>query len=249
MNLNPTPMRIVLGYRSFRLKTFSPAQLEIPNPEKSGIYFELRQMYAHLFYIPFFSLGQKWVIYKDGRMYEVPLSIQKHIDQRAISARTPWWTFIGVIIVVVGLFGYGVQQRADFFRVYRASPVVNVRQAQSDAMQAIESLATVRKYDCYWLKNRYEHSTNVLLEVQSVKGDSMTCSMIMNYIPEDSLTPEKISQLFAAEGKKAEKITVSKIVMKEAISNKCKMSDQGTDVLDDGRWYVFFRKMHLDRKA
>lgn len=242
-------MRIVFGYRSFRLKTFSPAQLEIPGPEKSGIYFELRQMYAHLFYIPFFSLGQKWVIHKDGRLYDVPLSIQKHIDQRAISARTPWWTFIGAIIVVVGFFCYGVQQRAGFPRAYRASPFANAQPAQPDPMKAIDSLATVRKYDCYWLKNRYEHSTNVLLEVQSVKGDSMTCSMIMNYIPQDSLTPGKISQLFAVEGKKVEKITVSKIAMKEAISNKYKMNEKGMDVLDDGRWYLFFRKVHLDRRA
>ena len=59
--------------------------------------------------------------------------------------------FINIIEAIICATGYGVQQRADFYRMYRVSP------------------------------------------------------MIMNYIPEDSLTPERISQLFAAEGKKAER--------------------------------------------
>ncbi len=85
---------IVFGHNNFRIKSITPAQLGLTDESWSGITFEIRQRYFHLFWIPFFSIGKLYGIKKPGddSLYEMPAEIKQVIESN-FKVGTPWYTF------------------------------------------------------------------------------------------------------------------------------------------------------------
>ena len=76
-------MRIVFGHNNFRVKALAPVEIGITDTDYKQYMFELRQKYAHLFWIPIFPLSQIWVLRKpNGQLYDCPKDIENKLNNR-----------------------------------------------------------------------------------------------------------------------------------------------------------------------
>jgi hypothetical protein len=96
---------IVFGHNNFKIKTFTPRELNLP-PDYGlkGAEIQIRQRYAHIFWIPFFPIGKIWGIKYEGSkdLYELPDDIKLKIKQRH-SIKTPWYSFSLLILIFIGV--------------------------------------------------------------------------------------------------------------------------------------------------
>lgn len=107
-------MRIVFGHNHFLTRRFTPSELGITDGDNSGIYFEVRQRYAHLFWIPFFGIGKYYLMRKSGdpNQYVMPDSIKALVDAK-YPPKTPWYTFAGFWAILAGFCIYGLNNVAS----------------------------------------------------------------------------------------------------------------------------------------
>ncbi len=108
-------MRIVFGWNNFKIKDFDPYELSLTNNVKTDFKIEVRQSYFHLVWIPFFGLGKKWVIRKDGKLYELPAVYINIIKQNNIKVKSPWYTFSGLILILVCMLGYFCYEKYELY--------------------------------------------------------------------------------------------------------------------------------------
>lgn len=106
-------MSIVFGWNNFHIKTYTPKELNLTTADTSEYRVEVRQSYFHLFWIPFFGLGKKWAIRKDGKLYELPSAMMEAIRRQNIPVKTPWYTFAGPLLIIVGLAVWGLYEKVE----------------------------------------------------------------------------------------------------------------------------------------
>jgi hypothetical protein len=99
--LNLLPMSIVIGWNHFKIKSYTPQDLGILDPDIPDFSIELRQRYFHLFWIPAFGIGKTWALRRNGELYEVPVSLKERL-LKLPKKRSPWYTFtlplLGVLV-------------------------------------------------------------------------------------------------------------------------------------------------------
>lgn len=88
---------IVFGHNNFLVKKYTSVDLNLPPDESfQGVSFEVRQRYAHLFWIPFFPIRKLWAIKKpgDNNLYEMPVQFKQLIlAQKKSDIKTPWYSW------------------------------------------------------------------------------------------------------------------------------------------------------------
>jgi hypothetical protein len=94
---------IVYGWNSFKLHSAPIQQYPFGHNFAPGIEVEIRQKYAHIFWIPFFSIGQMWVLKQNGQMFEMSNDVKQALIQYGVKPKTPWYSFIGLILIGAGL--------------------------------------------------------------------------------------------------------------------------------------------------
>lgn len=235
-------MRIVFGWNSFKIKSFSPFELGLSKTIENDFSIELRQSYFHFFWIPFFGIGKKWTIRKGGKLYEVPAVYKDHIRQQQLPARTPWYTFAGPLLIVAGFIIYGINQQVEGIQSAR----YRKNSYENKVASLTEQLAHINNHDYYWLQEKGASGSNVLLKVNEVKGNDIVFSMLTTGLSDYELSPLKMQYLFDMKGDAAEKISISKQKMQSAISLRYEDADKGADVLGDGRRFLTRDIYHLD---
>ncbi len=101
--LYKVPM-IIFGTNNFSVKTLSLSDLQIADDNHS-ITIELRQRFFHVFWIPFFPIGQSWVMRRahDTNKYMVPAEWEAKINELGYQQSPPWYSFIGLILAGVAV--------------------------------------------------------------------------------------------------------------------------------------------------
>jgi hypothetical protein len=104
-------MMIVWGHNSFRLKKVAPFEVGLLDTSFNNMHFELRQRYGHLFWIPIFPIGQKWVVRKaDNKMYEITPELSAHLIM-AYPHKVSIWAFTGPLLVLAGMFLFSISEK------------------------------------------------------------------------------------------------------------------------------------------
>lgn len=107
---------IVFGHNNFKIKTLSSRELNIPKENgQEDIEIQVRQKYAHLFWIPFFPIGKIWAFKRkgDSTLYELPETIKERIKDR-YDIKTPWYSFSLIILAALGFSGFlGMEKLND----------------------------------------------------------------------------------------------------------------------------------------
>ncbi len=94
---------IVYGWSSFKIHSAPIHQYPFGQNFAPGIEVEIRQKYAHIFWIPFFSIGKMWALKQNGQMFEMSNDVKQALIQYGVKTKTPWYSFIGLILVGAGL--------------------------------------------------------------------------------------------------------------------------------------------------
>jgi len=175
-------MSIVFGWNSFKLREEeigalqaaaikSMAELEkerlgLPDDWDSGeCSIEQRQKYFHLFWIPFFSLGKIWVLRLDQRLYKLPNYVG---TDPQTEPSTPWYTFLGPLLIVLGLLSWGGYQ---WFDDYRLTQMWETRTKQKIALQH-ERLNDLSTHDFFKLDNQ------LYLKIEKITADHIVISRV-----------------------------------------------------------------------
>jgi hypothetical protein len=157
---------IVFGHNNFLIKSYTLEELGIySEQDSSSIMFQVRQRYAHLFWIPFFPIGKLWVTKKKGidTLYEMPAEIKSAILSRYGTPRTPWYSFalifLGIAVYLFVLMGEAVDRQ----------------RWKNDFYNTVEETKMFIKYpttgDCYVFTkyegaDRYSNSVDIILKVK-----------------------------------------------------------------------------------
>ena len=113
------------------------------------------QQYAHIFWIPAFPVGKKVVTECDNckqviRKNGFPKNFLPEYEALKASAKTPWWTFIGLVLLAIYIM----------WAVYAG---------KQDDKQNVQLISNPQKEDIYEVKLRDDEYT--LYKVDRVEGD------------------------------------------------------------------------------
>lgn len=177
-------MRIVFGWNNFTIKSYKPKELGLTQEDTNDFRVEVRQSYFHLFWIPFFGLGKKWVIRKGRDTYELPAQFLHKVKEQHLQHRTPWYTFAGPLLIVTGLFCFWAYTKYDKYSERKRSEA-NYK-SYTDALQASVAGLT----DKHILKisdaSGYNDERHAFLKVEKVNGDQVTVSYLNTHKEEFS---------------------------------------------------------------
>lgn len=163
-------MYIVFGSRSFRLRKFSIEELGLPESENFDVSVEVRQAYFHFCYIPFFSLGKFYAIRENNKLHDVPEHLRPYVTAVASKIKTPWYTYLGAILVLIGFICYKVDV-ANTEKEMHERDLANFYARKTSLDDKLTHLTT---RDIITLKQHVGYSEDPLcLKVEGVKGDSV----------------------------------------------------------------------------
>jgi len=106
---------IVFGSNHFKLRSYHPEELGIPfDPNGEKVMIDCIQKYGRLYWIPFIGTGKQWVVRnRKGEMYPLPQKFQKMIPADKRKVKTPFYTFAGPILIVLGICGFMVSEKME----------------------------------------------------------------------------------------------------------------------------------------
>jgi hypothetical protein len=169
-------MSIVFGWNSFKIKSFTNRELNLPDQDNKPWRIEARQSYFHLFWIPFFGLGKKWVTPIGTQLYKLPPELELQIHRQNIPLPTKWYTFSLPILIAAGLSGYWAIDKIN-----ESNDRANSQARYEKVLNALDS--SVQKLTTKHVLKLRDVSGNfadryIYLKVESIKGDSVTGAFI-----------------------------------------------------------------------
>ena len=168
-------MRIVFGHNHFLSKKVSPSDIGLHQQELKGMFFEKRQKYVHLYWIPVFPIGQEWYLRKNGELHLVNDDVKRKLKSE-FSSFVDWKAFALPILVVLG------------FSFFNISDAINDRQnaaeslvANTQRMDFIKNqFNKINNYSCLEFKKNYD---KIYYKVKSVSKDSVQLIEFENPLP------------------------------------------------------------------
>jgi hypothetical protein len=167
---------IVFGWNSFKVRSFTLSDLGIMKQEEAGLQFEVRQAYFHLFWIPFFGLGKRWVVRRGGKMYEIPDEI-KHLAQRSLTGvKTPWYTCAGPVLMIAGLIIFSIVTSIEERQRHKEY----VNEFNGNTAELASKLQHLTTNDFITVVNgEHPYSNETLfLKVEEIKGDDILVTAV-----------------------------------------------------------------------
>ncbi|MDX2360584.1 MAG: hypothetical protein QNK23_07245 [Crocinitomicaceae bacterium] len=93
-------IKVVFGWYSFKIKSFTAKDLDLDDEVLGASTIEVRQKCFHLFWIPFFGIGKKYVLRKEDGLYELPEQFVDLVKSKG-RIRTPFYTFSVFLLVLL----------------------------------------------------------------------------------------------------------------------------------------------------
>jgi hypothetical protein len=165
---------IIFGYRYFKIKSFTPGELGLPDSLVEPYTIERRQRYFHLFFIPFLAIGKIWGIRKqDDKVYKVPEQIELYLKNKKIKFSTPWYSYLGPIVILV----YVLIVLIEDLRFSRKRAEINKNEFNQESELLLSKLNDPTTNDYYifeiYKEGEEHYTTQTAFKVKEVKGDSV----------------------------------------------------------------------------
>lgn len=163
---------IKFGIRSVKLQSYSPKELGLDKEIDSELKIEYRQNYFHLHFLPVFPTSKILRFRRtDKQLYEVPENIKsKILFKIKEKPRTPWYTFLAPLILIIGLSIYfGKEKYKDYQRAIKYQN--NFLLKTERAINSINKLNTNTYLE---LGDKYAfHNFGLFAKVEKIKNDSI----------------------------------------------------------------------------
>jgi hypothetical protein len=159
------------GIRSFRIKSFTPKELNLEQFDLQDYVIERRQRYFHIARIPVFGLGKIWRLRKDGELYKPDPLLLNLLDLCNIKVKTPWYTYgFPILAALVATIVFSVILIKDLSSNYKDNK--EYKEKRELIINKIESPSV---FD-YWKVENTDQHNDILLKV--VKFDKEGLSFI-----------------------------------------------------------------------
>ena len=168
-------MSIVFGWNSFKVRSFTLAEVGVMKEAEPGLEFEVRQAYFHLFWIPMFSIGKRWVVRKGGKMYEMPGDIKARAQRSLTGVRTPWYTFTGPILLFAAGIGYSAIRTYEDGQSHKRS--VNYFKESTEALTGKLQHLTTNDFITIETQS-HPRGHEVFLKVEDIQGDDIMVTQV-----------------------------------------------------------------------
>ena len=166
-------MRVVFGIKHFKIKSYSLQELGLSESENKTVTIEKRQQYFHLYWIPFFALGQIWVLRKDDEMFDLPAEYETALNAMNIKHRTPFYTFaLPLLIILGGLIYYASEKVNSFLWHIRAENEYN-----QELLVLNEKISHPVVGDYYAFQDIIDYTGERFFKVVALKGNSILLQM------------------------------------------------------------------------
>jgi hypothetical protein len=168
-------MSIVFGWNSFKVRSFTLAEIGIMKQPEAGLQFEVRQAYFHLFWIPMFGLGKRWVVRKGDKLYDMPDDIKALARKSLTGIRMPWYTCAGPIMVVTGVALFSV------ITMYKEAQRHKewAKEVKDHATELTAKLQHLTTNDFITIEDQLgRYGQGVYLKVEDIQGDTIMVTKI-----------------------------------------------------------------------
>ena len=170
-------MSIVFGWNSFKVRSFTLSEIGIMKQPEPGLQFEVRQAYFHLFWIPMFGLGKRWVVRKGDETYEMPGDIKALAKKSLTGIRMPWYTCAGPIALVAT----GIVTSAVLYYQDVQSHKKWAQEVKEHATELTTKLQHLTTSDFITIEDKlagYGQGKDVYLKVEDIQGDTIMVTKI-----------------------------------------------------------------------
>ena len=147
---------IVFGHNSFKIKSFTQRELKLPKEEGlDGIDIQVRQRYAHLFWIPVFPIGKVYCFKRrgDSSYYELPKGIKEAIGRNQ-KIKTPWYSYSLLILLLLVGSWFFIQEELNSID-YKNS--LYLKQAENIMKVKYPTTGDYYSFDAYNNKRGYKN--------------------------------------------------------------------------------------------
>lgn len=216
---------IVFGWNSFNLATVKPSKVDLPAEMDSDITIERVQKYFHLFWIPFFPIGQIWIIKKkgDSDSYEPTPAMNQYLNTLQLNYKTPWYTYtLPLILLAIGTITL-VSSQIDSYQSkknYEAELIEKHNQI----------LSTIEKGDFFtYFTLENDNYEKVFLKVIGSDVNTLTCvlSNLKDYKDYSNQVLEAFDNVDRSEGIQLDTLIVSKKDLINAYNAKNEIAFKG----------------------
>jgi hypothetical protein len=231
---------IVFGWNSFRILECKPSKIGMAAEYDQQFTIERRQKYFHLFWIPFFGIGQIWTIKKQGddKLYEPTPELHRLLEAMNIQSKTPWYTFSLFFLLVGGGILFSAYSAVDDYsrnKRYEAS-LVERKDELSNSINNPEFGTFFKMED--------SKGEECFLKVIESNKNSITCLFSKKHSA--NYSEHKILEAFIADSvtKSFDTITISKNDMLKTINEKDNYGFKGSEVIK-GAGNVILKEMKV----
>jgi hypothetical protein len=168
-------MAIVFGWNSFKVRSFTLPEIGIMKQTEPGLQFEVRQAYFHLFWIPMFGLGKRWVVRKGDKMYEMPDEIRVLARRSLTGIRMPWYTCAGpLMLLTAGILFWAASSFQDARRHKQWAK--EVKDHATELTTKLQQLSTSDFITLESPSDGYGHA--MYLKVEDIQGDTIMVTQV-----------------------------------------------------------------------
>ena len=186
----------------------------------------------HIFWIPISPFGKDWVLKKDGDSYKVPYDVSTALTKIYGKSKTPWYSFIGIILAIVGGIGFKINEGMESSRRQAAF----AEQKEKQESEFLNKLAAPNTDDYYALKAG--ESKYAAGHVTAVRGDSVELATIADGTTFSRVNKNSVLEEFILDRKDIQKDMVAISDLKKAtIAKDSKVSTAPLvlGAIDEGR--------------
>lgn len=169
-------MSIVFGWNSFKVRSFTLPEIGIMKQPEPGLQFEVRQAYFHLFWIPMFGLGKRWVVRKGDKLYDMPDDIKVLARKSLTGIRMPWYTCAGPIMLVTAVTLFSV------ITMYKEAQRHKewAKEVKDHATELTTKLQHLTTSDFITLESPSDgYGHGVYLKVEDIHGDTIMVTQVI----------------------------------------------------------------------
>lgn len=164
-------MSIVFGWNELKIKEFKPEELGIYDQNAPpDLTIEARQKYFHLFWIPFFGIGKRWVARRGGDMYKLSKEARDQIRASGVRVNSPWYTFSGLILIGLAVVGFSIHENLEQKR--RREQSINYHNQKVEILK--HNLAHLQPDAMLKLKPEQWYQSS-FFKVEEITGDEVKC--------------------------------------------------------------------------
>lgn len=230
-------MPIVFGWNSLKVRRFTLDEIGIMKSLEPGTELEIRQAYFHLFWIPFFGLGKRWIVRKGDKMYEMPAEIKALARKSLTDIKTPWYTFTGPIMIVTGLIIFSIVTKVERMQDHKRS----VARFNEEAKTLDEKLHHLSANDFITVIDAaHPYGDRLYLKVDDIQGDDI----VVTAVESKSDQPMAVEKEYTAHAGTLPSVKTSYKKLLTAFPKEYDSTEgaaeyrQGAGLLNDGKNYI-----------